>query len=76
MRVMSARLPAPERITQARTEAALTQEELARRIPCSVNSVGKWERGERSPKGARLRGLAIATGKSLSWFFEEEEAVA
>jgi DNA-binding transcriptional regulator YiaG len=74
MKALSTRLPAPERIAQARVEAALTQEELARTIGCSVNSVGKWERGERSPKGARLRGLSLATGKPLSWFFESEVA--
>jgi HTH-type transcriptional regulator, cell division transcriptional repressor len=64
--------PSPERFVQARTEAGLTQEELATKAGCSVFSIGKYERGERSPRGPRLRRLAEATGKPLAFFFETE----
>jgi DNA-binding transcriptional regulator YiaG len=74
MKVLSTRLPPPDRIVRARREAALTQEELARTIGVSLASVGKWERGSRSPTGRRLRDLALATGKPIAWFFQEEAA--
>jgi transcriptional regulator with XRE-family HTH domain len=65
------------RIVQARAEAGLTQAELALKAGCSVVSIGKYERGERALRGPRLRRIAEATGKPLSFFFTTgEEAVA
>ncbi len=66
--------PLPARIARARAEAGLTQEELAAEMGCSVFSIGKYERGERSPLGPRLRRLALVTGKPVAWFFSENGA--
>lgn len=63
-----------ERLVRARLEAGLTQEELARAAEISLASVSKYERGERSPLGPRLRRIAEATGKPVHWFFEEAAA--
>lgn len=68
--------PAPSRLAQARAEAGLTQEELAQKAGCSVFSIGKYERGERSPRGPRLRRIARATGKPVEWFFSAQEVAA
>lgn len=64
------------RIAQARIEAGLTQEELASKADCSVFSIGKYERGERALRGPRLRQIAEATGKPLSFFFTADEVEA
>lgn len=63
--------PSRERLVRARIEAGLTQEELASVTGISLASIGKYERGERSPRGPRLRRIATSTGKPLTWFFEE-----
>jgi len=62
------------RLAQARAEVGLTQEELAHATKISLASIGKYERGERSPRGPRLRRIAQVTGKPISWFFEEVAA--
>jgi len=59
------------RLVQARAEAGLTQEELAHATKISIASIGKYERGERSPRGPRLRRIAAVTGKPIPWFFED-----
>lgn len=74
MSVASTPRPLKERIARARLEAALTQQELAREAGCSVFSIGKYERGERTPRGPVLRRIAAATGKPLEWFFVVEAA--
>lgn len=64
--------PRKERLARARIEAGLTQEELAGRIGASVFSVGKYERGDRVPRGPRLRRIAKVTGRPVAWFFEDD----
>ncbi len=66
--------PSPTRLAEARIRAGLTQEELAGRAGSSVFSIGKYERGERVPRGPVLRRIAAATGVPVSWFFEDEGA--
>lgn len=68
--------PSPSRLAQARAEAGLTQEELAQKAKVSVFSIGKYERGERSPRGPRLRRIAQATKKPIEWFFDAQEQAA
>lgn len=71
-RVRSVPKPDRERLTQARVEAGLTQQELASAVGCSVMSIGKYERGERSPRGPMLRRIAAATGREIAWFFSSD----
>jgi transcriptional regulator with XRE-family HTH domain len=66
--------PSTSRLVRARVEAGLTQEELARETQISVASIGKYERGERFPRGPKLRRIADVTGRPIGWFFEEAEA--
>jgi transcriptional regulator with XRE-family HTH domain len=68
--------PRRERLVRARVEAGLTQEELARQVGASVFSIGKYERGERSPRGPVLRRIAEVTGRTTAWFFENEDGLA
>jgi DNA-binding transcriptional regulator YiaG len=49
-----------EEIRQARQDAGLTQEELAERAECSVNSIRAWEQGVRMPR--RSHALRIVRG--------------
>lgn len=62
--------PSTSRLVQARVEAGLTQEELARATEISVASIGKYEQGQRFPRGPRLRRIADVTGRPVGWFFE------
>ena len=50
-------------IKKARTEAGLTQEQLARKVKnCSTSDIGKAERGEIRLTNEQLRQIAKATG--------------
>jgi DNA-binding transcriptional regulator YiaG len=70
--------PSPERIVLARKHLGLKQNELAQELGCSVFTIGKWERGERSPGPLLMRRLAAKTKKPVEWFYiiDEEVAVA
>jgi transcriptional regulator with XRE-family HTH domain len=61
-------------VRRARKEAGLTQEELAAAMGVTIRAVSHWEAGTREPRGKSLRNLAEATGKPVSWFFEEVAA--
>ena len=50
-------------IKEARTEAGLTQEQLARKVrDCSASDVGRAERGEKELTTEQLKQVAKATG--------------
>ena len=50
-------------IKKARTEAGLTQEQLARKVKnCSTSDIGKAERGEMRLTNEQLKQIAKATG--------------
>lgn len=76
MTAVSTPRPLAARFIQARIEAGLTQEELAARVGCSVFSIGKYERGERTPRGPMLRRIALETAKTVPWFFSEDGVAA
>ena len=76
MTTMSSPKPSPTRLVRARAEKGLTQEELAVAAGCSVFSIGKYERGERSPRGPMLRRIAEATDREVGWFFLADQEVA
>jgi transcriptional regulator with XRE-family HTH domain len=64
------------RIAQARVEAQLTQADLADKIGvATAQSISRYERGETEVSGKRLRRIADATGKPLSYFVQEPEEV-
>lgn len=50
-------------IRQARTEAGMTQEQLARKVRnTSASDISKFERGEKEPTQDQLKQIAKATG--------------
>jgi transcriptional regulator with XRE-family HTH domain len=61
-----------QRIRQAREDAGLTQAELADKIDvATAQSISRYERGETEVSARRLRRIAEATGKPLSFFILE-----
>jgi transcriptional regulator with XRE-family HTH domain len=66
----------PDRLVAARVMAGLSQSELAGKADCSVFTIGKCERGERSPSGPLLRRIARATRRDVEWFFVEDGVAA
>lgn len=55
------------RLRDAREAAGLSTRELADHLGVKESTVGKWESGERSPRGQRVSKLAGILGVSLSW---------
>ena len=55
-----------EALVRARTEAKLTQAELARRLGTTQSAVARLESGRVSPSFATLRRYAEATGTRLT----------
>jgi transcriptional regulator with XRE-family HTH domain len=61
-----------QRIRQAREESGFTQAELADKIDvATAQSISRYERGETEVSAKRLRRIAEATGKPLSFFVLE-----
>ena len=58
-----------QRITRARKEAGLTQQQLAAVLGVSRPAVAQWEKGRTSPSAENLRNVATATSKPLIYFF-------
>ena len=58
------------RLAQARHDAGLSQEALARAVGCSASVVPKWEAGNRRPSLPMLRRLADALGVTLGSLVE------
>ena len=62
-----------EKVVTARKEAGLTQKELAAAVGITEGSVQQYEAGRMEPRSRRLRAIAEATGKPLSYFLGESE---
>lgn len=59
------------RIKQARTDAGLTQEQLARKVKdCSASDISKAERGEKELTREQLKQIAKATGVTQKFLLE------
>jgi transcriptional regulator with XRE-family HTH domain len=54
------------RLRRMRKAKKLSQEELAHRAGCDVSTIGRIERGEKSPRLALLHSLAETFGTSVS----------
>jgi transcriptional regulator with XRE-family HTH domain len=61
-------------LIEARTQAGLSQTELARRMKTSQSYVARIESGQVKPSTAALERLARATGLRLKISFEPAEA--
>jgi transcriptional regulator with XRE-family HTH domain len=63
-----------ERIADARKSAALTQAALEGRLGLSAGTLSKIESGTREISSTELASLATVCGKSLGWFFADENS--
>jgi transcriptional regulator with XRE-family HTH domain len=59
------------KIKNAIKKAGLTQQKLARKIGVKQAQISGWVIGKRVPKLSSLKKIAIATGKPLSYFFDD-----
>jgi transcriptional regulator with XRE-family HTH domain len=72
-------LPLGPNIVKARTDAGLTQVELAEAIDVTQVTVSCWETGTRIPSSVSLAKLVEVLGVSAAWLYtdhEEERAAA
>jgi transcriptional regulator with XRE-family HTH domain len=61
----------PQRIREARLTANFSQDSLARRANTSAGNIGRWERGQHTPRPEHIAAIAEATGRPLAYFFSE-----
>ncbi len=66
------------RIADARSEAGLTQQQLADAVGRSVHAVRKWERDQNQPSVELLEKIAATTGAPLAFLlgYAEEEGLS
>ncbi|MCL5037044.1 MAG: helix-turn-helix domain-containing protein [Chloroflexi bacterium] len=60
------------RMKRARLEAGLSQRKLANIVKGTEASIIRYEAGQARPRPARLKAIAEATGKSVSYFLEDD----
>ncbi len=63
------------RIYQQRKKLNWTQNQLAEAVGVSFQAVSSWERGEYLPDTEKLRDIARALQKNLSYFLDEDQPV-
>lgn len=67
-------VPLARRLREARAGARLTVRQLADQSGVTERTAARWLAGDTSPSYELLARVAQATGKPLSWFFEEQAA--
>ena len=68
------RLLIPERLTEARQAARLTQTDLANRIGVTRQSVSAYELGEKSPEPSILSRIAAELDQPINHFTKADRA--
>ncbi len=61
-----------EKLAQLRSDAGMTQEQLAEKMYVSRELVSKWEHGSRKPDINAIRRLAALYGLELEYLLEDE----
>jgi transcriptional regulator with XRE-family HTH domain len=61
----------PARLRELRSQAGLTQEQLAEKAGVKRDAVARWERGAREPSWSNVIALADALGVSTELFRQE-----
>ena len=64
-----------EKIRNALLEAGLTQKQLADKLGVKQQLISNWINGFSNPKDLSLKKIAVATGKPLSYFIENNPLV-
>ncbi len=62
-----------DRILKARSDAGMTQEQLAVAVGKSRGAVAQWESGEIKPRWETLNSIAKATNTKAAWLVYEED---
>lgn len=62
-----------QKIKKARTEANLTQKDLADQLSVTFQTVSKWESDTNEPDLTTLRAIAKLTNVSIEWLVSDEE---
>ncbi len=62
-----------QRMKLARRDQSLTQEGLASRLGVTFQQIQKYEAGHSRLSAGRLRDVAIALNRQISWFYEPFE---
>ncbi len=62
----------PQRLSETRTLADLSQAELAKRLGVSTSLISHWEKGTRTPSGSQLIDLARHMGVALDYLLNSE----
>jgi len=65
------RLLIPNRLTEARTAARMTQTDLASVIGVSRQAVSAYELGEKNPEPSTMKNIAEALGQPIAFFTKE-----
>lgn len=60
-------------LTQARTEARLSQTELGRLTDLDAQQISKWERAVYRPSDEALLKLASKLGRDYAWFVTDHD---
>jgi len=61
-----------KKIKEARKKSGFSRKELSQMIGCSFTTIGNWENNNREPSMDYIKAIAKATGKTISWFFDED----
>jgi transcriptional regulator with XRE-family HTH domain len=56
-----------ERFRNAREQAGMTQEDLARAVGVTPQAVSSWESGKVAPRNGTVRAVAAVLGASTAW---------
>ncbi|MBF0808374.1 XRE family transcriptional regulator [Rothia nasimurium] len=62
-----------DRLRKAREHAGMTQSELAEATGVSLNSLNRYEKGQRSPANDVVSAIAQATNVPLEWFYQDDD---
>lgn len=71
---MKKRLSIGQKIRYARTEAGLSQKELANKLQLSDKAISTYEVGRAQPGLEVLKDIGQATGRPVTYFIDEERA--
>lgn len=63
-----------DRLRKAREHVGMTQSELAEATGVSLNSLNRYEKGQRSPGEDIVKSISDATGVPFEWFYQVDTA--
>lgn len=61
-----------DRLRKAREHVGMTQSDLATATGVSLNSLNRYEKGQRTPSKDVVQAIATATAISLEWFYQDD----